>query len=82
MPQTRRLEGGATAPMHGNTMDLVDQLRLWGMAHGAARDAERRSAADTGAQREAQQLRERADNLHREIYRSLDKPRGQRRTQH
>jgi acyl-CoA reductase-like NAD-dependent aldehyde dehydrogenase len=55
-------------------MDLVDKLRLWGIAHGAARDAERQAAQQQGADalhRQARQLRERADRLHREIYREL-----------
>ncbi len=55
-------------------MELIEKLRQWGAVHGAARDAERRSAADVSAHREAQRLRERADRLHQEIYRSLDKP--------
>lgn len=59
-------------------MDLVEQLRLWGAAHGAAQHAARRSVADGSALREAQQLREHADSLHREIYRGLDKLRAER----
>ncbi|HEX2546428.1 MAG TPA: hypothetical protein VHL79_16220 [Ramlibacter sp.] len=60
-------------------MDVTEQLRAWGAAHAQARSAE--SAALQGnpanesseLQRQAKSLRERADQLHREIYRSLDR---------
>jgi len=57
-------------------MDHLEQLRRWGAAHGAARDAERQ-AAQAGApvriqlQQQARLLRERADRLHAEIYGQL-----------
>ena len=62
-------------------MDLTDQLRLWGATHAQARAAETaaRERGDTSADlhREARQLRERADTLHREIYRHIGaKPRS------
>jgi len=58
-------------------MDITEKLRLWGITHGAARDAERAALQQPGTQAEslwmeARQLRERADRLHREIYRELD----------
>jgi hypothetical protein len=60
-------------------MDVTEQLRAWGAAHAEARAAER-SAQQAGPadragdlQRQAKTLRERADRLHRDIYRSLDR---------
>lgn len=58
----------ATNPTH--------KLSLWGVAHAAARDAERAAARHTGQpgdelRREARLLRERADRLHREVYLEL-----------
>ena len=57
-------------------MEVNEKLTLWGEMHSAARDAARaagtadeRTAEDK--RREAQALRERADRLHREIYREL-----------
>jgi uncharacterized protein Yka (UPF0111/DUF47 family) len=60
-------------------MELTDDLRAWGAAHAQARAAESRAlqagrtndASDL--QREAKSLREQADRLHRDIYRSLDR---------
>lgn len=57
-------------------MDLTQKLSLWGVTYAAARDAERAAARQSGApgdhlQREARQLRERADRLHREVYMEL-----------
>lgn len=62
-------------------MELTEKLRLWGAAHAAARKAENaaRSAPAGGTQEEARVLRERADRLHGEIYRELDR-RPQERT--
>ncbi|MBA2675685.1 hypothetical protein [Ramlibacter sp.] len=63
-------------------MNLTDQLRLWGATHAQARAAEtaaRQHGADASADlhREARALRERADHLHREIYRDIGaKPRS------
>lgn len=60
-------------------MDVMDQLRAWGDAHARARNAEStaRQSADVARRgelwREAKSLRERADQLHREIYRGLDR---------
>jgi hypothetical protein len=64
-------------------MDVMEQLRAWGAAHARARSAEctarQCGQVDTGALwREAQSLRERADRLHREIYRGLDRKAGDR----
>lgn len=67
-------------------MDITEQLKAWGTAHAQAQAAERAAregghmGLDVEAQREARSLRERADRLHRDIYRSLerqgpDKPR-------
>ncbi len=63
-------------------MKLTDKLSLWGATHAAARDAERQAAqqqdgADSEElRRQARQLRERADRLHREVYSQLgDRPR-------
>ena len=60
-------------------MDVTEQLRAWGAAHAQARAAER-SAQQAGRtddsrdlQRKAKALRERADRLHRDIYRNLDR---------
>jgi hypothetical protein len=61
------------------SMDITEQLKAWGAAHAQARAAERaaRKAGNTGhpgeMHSEARVLRERADRLHREIYRSLDR---------
>ena len=61
---------------------MTEQLRAWGAAHARARTAECAARqAPTPAhspelQREAQALRERANALHREIYRSLDRKGG------
>ena len=54
-------------------MDHVEQLRRWGAAHGAAREAERQAteAGSAHLQQEARRLRERADRLHAEIYGQL-----------
>jgi hypothetical protein len=60
-------------------MDITEQLKAWGAAHAQARAAERAAGEggptgqDADAQREARSLRERADRLHRDIYRSLDR---------
>jgi hypothetical protein len=60
-------------------MDITEQLKAWGAAHAQARAAERAAAEggptghDTEVQREARSLRERADRLHHDIYRSLDR---------
>jgi len=67
-------------------MDLTERLRAWGAAHAQARSAESAAregcdgAASTSLRSEARALRDRADRLHREIYRSLGKrpPAGQR----
>lgn len=58
-------------------MDITEQLKAWGAAHAQARAAERAAARshtnqNADAQREARSLREHADRLHRDIYRSLD----------
>ena len=58
----------ATNPTH--------KLSLWGLAHAAARDAERAAAQQTGQpgdelSHQARVLRERADRLHREVYMEL-----------
>ncbi len=54
-------------------MDMVEKLREWGRAHGAARDAEREAHRDSAGRdgQHARTLRERADRLHREIYDEL-----------
>ena len=57
-------------------MELNEKLTLWGTMHAAAREAARAAAAVDGPghdakRRHAQALRERADQLHREIYREL-----------
>lgn len=57
-------------------MELNEKLTLWGEMHSAAREAARAAGAhdEPGAEekrRQAQALRERADHLHREIYREL-----------
>lgn len=54
-------------------MDLTDKLRHWGLAQSRARSAERDAAREPGPaaqalEREARQLRQQADQLHREIY--------------
>lgn len=60
-------------------MDLTEQLKTWGAAHAKARAAERTAEQagptdDTGdLQRRARSLREEADQLHRDVYRSLDR---------
>ena len=56
-------------------MDMTERLRAWGAAHAQARSAECAGAADPSPelQREAKALRERADRLHRQIYRGLDR---------
>ena len=60
-------------------MDVMEQLRAWGAAHARARAAES-SAQQAGhagdsrdLQRQARSLREQADQLHRDIYRNLDR---------
>ncbi|MHB1122961.1 MAG: hypothetical protein ACYC0T_09595 [Ramlibacter sp.] len=58
----------ATNPTH--------KLSLWGVAHAAARDAERAAAQEGGQagdelRHRARVLRERADRLHREAYLEL-----------
>lgn len=59
-------------------MDILNKLSQWGAVHAAARQAER-AAADAAApdadarRRDALHLRERADSLHREVYRDLDR---------
>jgi hypothetical protein len=56
-------------------MELNEKLTLWGAMHAAAREAALAATAnDADAEakrRQAQALRERADRLHREIYREL-----------
>jgi hypothetical protein len=57
-------------------MKLTEKLSLWGATHAAARDAERAAAQQSGERcdqlrLEARRLRERADSLHREVYREL-----------
>jgi hypothetical protein len=60
-------------------MELTERLRAWGTAHAQALSAEqvaRQRAQIPGApdlEREAKVLRERADRLHGEIYRDLDR---------
>lgn len=54
----------------------TQKLSLWGVAHAAARDAERAAAQQTGQpcdelRHQARVLRERADRLHREVYMEL-----------
>jgi len=66
-------------------MQSTEKLSQWGVAHAAARDAERAAAQQTGEpadrlRREARLLRERADRLHREVYIELDPRRGGRPT--
>ena len=61
-------------------MKSTEKLSLWGVAHAAARDAER-AAQQAGApsellRREARLLRERADRLHREVYLELGRRRS------
>lgn len=57
-----------------NAMELTEKLRVWGSAHAAARAAEERAIAQQAAggdhelRRNAQQLREHANRLHRQIY--------------
>jgi hypothetical protein len=57
-------------------MKFTEKLSLWGVAHAAARNAERAAAQQAGEpsdnlHREARILRERADRLHREVYMEL-----------
>lgn len=56
-------------------MELNEKLTLWGTMHAAAREAARAALANDpqadAKRRKAQALRERADQLHREIYREL-----------
>ena len=65
-------------------MDVTEQLRAWGAVHAQARNAEcaaqqaTTTAPSPELQREAKALRERANALHREIYRSLDRKAGDR----
>jgi hypothetical protein len=60
-------------------MDWTEHLRAWGLAHAEARKAESAAreggnAVDSGdLRRQAQSLRDRADRLHHEVYRSLDR---------
>jgi hypothetical protein len=51
-------------------MNWTDKLAEWGSAHAAARDAERVATqrSDDEMHKQARELRERADRLHREIY--------------
>lgn len=62
-------------------MDVMEQLRAWGAVHAQARRAEDaakqsgNSDVSCGLHEQAKSLRERADRLHREIYRNLDGPR-------
>lgn len=53
-------------------MDITEKLGLWGATHTRARRLERAAGQDPAErealQREARQLRESADRLHREIY--------------
>jgi hypothetical protein len=62
---------------HSNApMKFTEKLSLWGVAHAAARNAERAAAQQAGEpsdnlHREARILRERADRLHREVYMEL-----------
>ena len=61
-------------------MDFTERIRAWGVAHAQARGAESAARQDDTEhseqlRREARSLRERADRLHREIYRSLDRKR-------
>ena len=64
-------------------MNVMQKLSLWGAMHAAARDAAKAAekhddCSDVEARRrEAQVLRERADRLHREIYRELGSHRPQ-----
>jgi hypothetical protein len=56
--------------------DPTHKLSLWGMAHAAAREAERAATRDAGQsgdelRQRARILRERADRLHREAYLEL-----------
>ena len=56
-------------------MELNEKLTLWGTMHAAAREAARAATVNdpqADAKRlRAQALREKADQLHREIYREL-----------
>jgi hypothetical protein len=57
-------------------MDLNTKLSLWGTTHAAAREAARAAEREQGPgaqarKRQAQELRERAELLHREIYGEL-----------
>jgi len=58
-------------------MDLTEKLRPWGNAYAAARAAERAAmregSTDSVLRRQAQQLREHANQLHGDIYRQLDR---------
>lgn len=56
--------------------DPTHKLSLWGVAHAAAREAERAAALEAGQgcddlRHRARVLRERADRLHREAYMEL-----------
>ena len=62
-------------------MKSTEKLSQWGVAHAAARDAERAAAQQNGEsserlRREARLLRERADRLHREVYVELGRRRS------
>lgn len=61
-------------------MDHLEQLRRWGAAHGAAREAERQAALAGGERRDllarARELRERADRLHADAYVRLGRKGG------
>ena len=65
-------------------MDVLEKLRQWGLAHGAAREAERHAteqSASADVRQAARLLRERADRLHAEVYRELGGGRRQERPQ-
>jgi hypothetical protein len=64
-------------------MDITEKLGLWGTTHAQARNLE--SAArqaggrDERLEEQAQQLRQQADRLHREIYDEIGRPRERAR---
>lgn len=61
--------------------DPTHKLSQWGVAHAAARDAERAATQEAGTvcgelRHRARVLRERADRLHREAYLELGREAG------
>jgi hypothetical protein len=59
-------------------MDITQKLGLWGTTHAQARSLEtaarQAGARDERLQEQAQQLRQQADRLHREIYDEIGRP--------